>query len=49
MDYLVQAQHTFINAQQAFLHDANVTAFLAAQRNLIAAQDEVLHNLGVYG
>lgn len=49
LEGLVSAQHHFIQAQHSFLLDADVTAYLAAQRNLIAAQDDVLYRLGVFG
>jgi hypothetical protein len=46
---LLDAQQGLISAHHEFLHTSNTQTLLVAQRNFIAAQDEVLYRLGVYG
>lgn len=46
---LMDEQQKLISAQHSFMHDADITTLLTAQRNFIAAQNEVLDRLGVYG
>lgn len=49
MGDLFHAQQALITAQYTFIADANVTALLAAQRDHIFAQTEVLRRLAVFG
>jgi hypothetical protein len=46
---LLDAQMRLITAQHAFLHDADMTALLRAQRDYAEDQIRVLERLGVFG
>lgn len=48
MSGLLDAQQKFISAQYQFLRDANVQAYLVAQRDMIQHQTMVLCELGVF-
>lgn len=49
MGDLIEAQQKMITAQYQYLHDSDLQAFARAQRDLIAAQTEVLTRLKVFG
>lgn len=46
---LIDAQQALIMGHHKYFHDGDALALLRCQNNLILAQNEVLHNLGVYG
>lgn len=46
---LLDGQQKLISAQHAFLHDSDMKALAAAQRNFIMCQAVVLSRLGVFG